>query len=242
MTVGTIRYVALTALVALTTVGCTRLTNEGSKSSATRPATQLTGPMRWEAEIAKFEAADNEKMPEKNGIVFVGSSTIRMWDVNRSFPALGIIHRGFGGSQTSDMAYFARRIVTKYQPRLVVTYEGDNDIGDGKTPEQVVADYKRFADTLHQDVPAAKLMILGIKPSIRRWSKIGAMREANKLLRNMAERSDWITFVDTEPMMLDEHGQPRKELFKADCLHMNDEGYKLWSDKIRPLLTADVTK
>ncbi len=218
-------------------------TTRVAKTPATAPATKVTGPERWEKDIAKFEGADAANMPEKNGIVFVGSSTIRMWDVKKSFPDLAIIHRGFGGSQTVDMAYYTRRIVTKYQPRLVVAYEGDNDIAENKTPEQIAADYRRFVDTLHADVPAAKLVILGIKPSIKRAAKIETIRATNKLLRDMAEQSGgWITYIDTEPMMLDENGQPRKELFQADGLHMTGEGYKLWSDKVRPLLTADAAK
>ena len=89
---------------------------------------------KWEKEIAAFEAADQKQPPPKGGIVFVGSSSIRLWDVKKSFPGLPVINRGFGGSQIEDSTHFAERIVFPYEPCAVVFYAGDNDIASGKSP------------------------------------------------------------------------------------------------------------
>jgi len=130
-----------------------------------------------------------------------------------------------------------QRIVTNYKPRLVVLYEGDNDIQAGKSPQDVLADLDRFATVLHADVPDAKLIVIAIKPSGSRWKKYPKMRETNDLFRAYAAKNAWITVLDLGPDMLGPDGEPNDELFKADRLHLNDAGYKLWSDKLRPLLT-----
>ena|SRR5262245_3274473 len=106
-------------------------------------------PNRWEADIKKFEEADRQNPPAKSAVVFVGSSSIRMWkDLAEDFPDTKVINRGFGGSQLADSTYYADRIVIPYQPRMVVLYAGDNDLAAGKTPQQVFEDYTSGAKWL----------------------------------------------------------------------------------------------
>lgn len=93
------------------------------------------GPERWESDMAKFEADDEEHPPAEGEIMFLGSSSIRMWDVKKWFPALPVVNRGFGGSQIADSLFYAERIVVPRRPRLIVFYAGDNDVASGKTPE-----------------------------------------------------------------------------------------------------------
>src|ERR1051325_6593438 len=83
---------------------------------------------RWEKDIAAFEAADLASPPPKGEILFVGSSTIRLWDLKTAFPDLKTINRGFGGSEMQDSTRYVDRIVVPYSPRIVVVYAGDNDI------------------------------------------------------------------------------------------------------------------
>src|SRR5258706_12423719 len=93
---------------------------------------------KWEPDIRKFEEADRQQAPAKGAVVFIGSSSIRMWkDLAADFPDTKVINRGFGGSELADSTYFADRIVIPYQPRMVVLYAGDNDLAAGKTPQQV---------------------------------------------------------------------------------------------------------
>jgi hypothetical protein len=99
---------------------------------------------RWEITIAAFEAEDKLAPPPKDAVVFIGSSSIRLWDLKKSFPDLVALNRGFGGSQMSDAVKYARRIFTPYKPRLIVLYEGDNDLNAGKSPTQVAADFEEF--------------------------------------------------------------------------------------------------
>lgn len=198
--------------------------------------TQPAAPNKWEKDIEKFEAADAKEMPPKDCIDFLGSSTIRFWEVKKAFPDLPVINRGFGGSEMSDAAEFESRIASKYQPRLVVLYEGDNDLNAGKKPADIFSDYSKFADHLHAESPNTKMIVISIKPSPSRWKLMPLMTETNKLIEEDAKARGWVTYFNAVPLLLGQDGTPPKGLFRADGLHMNEQGYKLWDDAIRPLL------
>ncbi len=191
---------------------------------------------KWEKEIGAFEKQDKVKAPQHEGIVFVGSSTIRFWDLKKSFPELKAINRGFGGSQLADSVHFAPRIVLKYEPRIVVLYAGDNDLAGHKTPEQVFADFQAFATLLHKELPRTKLVFLSIKPSIKRWSIWDQGQKANALIEACCKHDPQSVFVDLAPVILGRDGKPQAELFIKDGLHLNEKGYALVSAVLRPYL------
>jgi hypothetical protein len=194
---------------------------------------------RWEPRIQAFEAIDKESPPPEGGILFIGSSSIVGWDLGKCFPGLPAINRGFGGSEIADSVHFADRIVWPYKPKIIVLYAGDNDIAKGKTPQQVLADYRAFVRRVREKLPQTRIVFVAIKPSIRRWQLVDKMREANRLIRAVAEKDERQVFVDIDPPMIGPDGKPRKELFKPDGLHLDSDGYKLWSGLVRPHLKLD---
>lgn len=191
---------------------------------------------RFEADIAAFEAKDKVSPPPKGEIVFVGSSTIRLWDTAAAFPDLKIINRGFGGSVLADAVRYAERIVIPYEPRLVVVYSGDNDIAQGMTSEQVAIEFERFVRVVHARLPQTRILFLGVKPSILRWLQEGRMDMANNLIRAICEKDDRLGFLDLGGAMLGWDEKPRPELFVSDGLHMTAEGYRIWNAVVRPFL------
>lgn len=200
---------------------------------AQRPA---EGPQRWETQIAAFESQDRQQPPAGEGILFVGSSSIRGWNLNKYFPDLPVINRGFGGSQLFDSVHFAPRIVLPCKPRTVVLYAGDNDIAQQKSPEQVANDFGQFVKTVHAALPQTRIIFIAIKPSLRRWNLVEQMRQANALIRKQIAADPRLVYVDIDAPMIGADGQPRKELFQADGLHLNDTGYALWASLLRPHL------
>ena len=191
---------------------------------------------KWEKTIAAFEEQDKKSPPAPGGTIFYGSSSIRLWDLPKAFPELPAINRGFGGSQMSDAAQFAARIVTRLKPRAIVLYEGDNDLAAGKSPEQVAADFDKLLKLIRSDVPEAKLIVIGCKPSPSRWKLIDKQRELNRLLADRCAKDSRAKFLDIEKPMLAADGQPRLELYRDDKLHLSDAGYKLWNSLLLPLL------
>jgi lysophospholipase L1-like esterase len=193
-------------------------------------------PNVWETTIATFEKQDKSKPPPMNAILFVGSSSIRLWDLPRYFPGLDVINRGFGGSQIADSVHYAPRIVIKYQPRLVVFYAGDNDLAFGKKPEQVAADFRAFATAVHKELPKTKILFLSIKPSILRWKLWDKGQKANALIEEFCKQNSQLVYVDLAKPMLGEDGKPKPELFVKDGLHLNAKGYELWTSIVSPML------
>jgi len=194
-------------------------------------------PERFAKQIEAFARQDTESFPENGVIVFVGSSSIRLWNLSKSFGNLNAINRGFGGSQISDVLHYADQTVLKYKPKKVVFFCGGNDLNYGKSPEQVAGDFQIFTKRLFNLLPETELIVLAIKPSPSRWGIVDKVRAANDRLRAAAKKDSRIVFLDGAfGLLLDEEGNVREELYAKDRLHLNDKGYKLWADMLAPYL------
>jgi hypothetical protein len=191
---------------------------------------------KWKEELERIAASDKAHPPEPGGIIFVGSSSIRMWDLEKSFPGKGYVNHGFGGTQIVDSTYYFDQLVGKFKPRLVVFYAGDNDIAGDKSPEQVLKDFQEFERKFKKELPKANLLYISIKPSIARWKLADKMREANKLIEDYGNRQPNFHFLDVWPVMIGGDGKPRKDIFLEDGLHMNEVGYAEWVKLVEPLL------
>jgi lysophospholipase L1-like esterase len=201
-----------------------------------RAEEMTTGLAKWEAEIQKFEAADKVKPPVPGGVVFYGSSSARMWDLPASFPKMQTLNRGFGGSDMAAAAHFYERVVPQHQPRVVVLYEGDNDLAAGRTADQILAEFETLVTKHRAALPEAKMICLTIKYCPSR-AKLRMDQEAgNALLKARCARDPHLLFVDLASTLLDDEGQPQPKYFKPDMLHLNSEGYAVWNAKLRPVL------
>lgn len=190
---------------------------------------KVKGPERWEDDIAKFEAQDKETPPPQGEILFLGSSSIRGWDLEKWFPKHTVINRGFGGSKIADSVYHFDRLVLPYKPKYIVFYAGDNDIGGGMKPQKVFWDYMAFVKKVHDALPETKIIFVAIKPSIKRWDKIENIRKANHSIEEWSNNYPYLKYLDIDTPMIGADGMPKKELFKDDGLHMNEKGYELWT-------------
>jgi lysophospholipase L1-like esterase len=185
---------------------------------------------RFESEIRAFEASDVTNAPPKDGILFIGSSSIRLWKtLARDFPRYHVINRGFGGSEISDSIFYADRIATLYKPRLIVIYAGGNDIHAGKTPETVAADFKVFVERIHAALPKTRIAYISIAPNPARWAEVERVRAANGLIQDYTRQHPSLSFINVFPEMLGPDGMPKPNIYVEDHLHMNAEGYKLWT-------------
>lgn len=199
---------------------------------------ETPSPERWEEEIAAFEQADRQRERQTVEVLFVGSSSIRMWNLEQAFPGTDLLNRGFGGSMMSDLRHFVDRVVIPYGPALIVMYEGDNDIAAGRTPEEVVEDYRSLTERIHAALPETRIVYLSIKPSVKRWALYGQMLRANREIQQIASEHAYLEYIDVSQVMWNEQQQPDAALFLDDGLHLNDEGYRRWSQLVQPYLTA----
>jgi lysophospholipase L1-like esterase len=198
------------------------------------PAPPDTGP--FFEQIRTFMESDAREFPASGGVVFVGSSSIKLWEsAPDDFPFVNLIQRGFGGSTIPQSTLYADRIVIPYQPRLVVMYAGDNDLAHGASPEQVRDDFEVFVATVHQALPETLLAFASIKFSPSRWHLKSEIARANALIREFCEAAPRVHFVDLTGTMLDKNGEPRPELF-MDGLHPNRAGYRAWTGVLAPAI------
>ena len=192
---------------------------------------------KWEIEIEKFQESDRQNPPAKGAVLFIGSSSIQLWQsLPEDFPGIKVINRGFGGSEIADCTFYVDRIVIPYQPRIILLYAGDNDLAGGKSPQQVLEDYKAFVSRVHRQLPRAKIAFISIKPSPARASLLQSMKVANELIKAYNSYDKRLIYIDVFAAMLGKDGNPRVELFGPDRLHMNKEGYSLWKSMISPYI------
>jgi lysophospholipase L1-like esterase len=193
-------------------------------------------PERWEETIGAFEDWDRKNSFPSDAVLFVGSSSIRLWPTHECFPEFPVINRGFGGSQISDVNYYAKRIVLPYEPKVIVFYAGDNDIAAGKSARQVFDGYKAFTEIVHAKLPQTRIIFVCIKPSRSRWALWPVMSEANAMVKELCGKDSRLYYFDAASPLLDSEGLPKAELFLPDKLHLNGEGYKVWSKLLRPVI------
>lgn len=186
-------------------------------------------PLRFEKEVNGLIAGDSN-MNKKKLILFTGSSSIRMWkDLKTDFPKHNVLNRGFGGSEMSDLLYYAKPLILNFQPVRVFIYEGDNDINAGKSPEAILAQADKLLTLLRTQLPPkVKIIFISAKPSVARWQLKSKYEEFNRQLKQWTTSKKNVLYADVWKPMLDSSGEVRKDLFIEDNLHMNLKGYEIW--------------
>ena len=199
--------------------------------------TQAADFEKWEKEIAAYEQADRASPPPKGGLLFVGSSTIRLWRTLASdFPQHQVINRGFGGSQIADSTHFAERIIFPYAPRMILLRAGGNDIHAGKSPELVFSDFRAFVAKVHEKLPDTQIAYIALSPSIARWDEKEKGEALNRMIREYTREIAGLKYIAADSISLGPDGKPRPDLFVADKLHFSPEGYKLLAECVKPHL------
>jgi lysophospholipase L1-like esterase len=205
--------------------------------TAARAQTTYNRAGQWQKEVDAFLEADKKEFPPKDAVLFYGSSSFRLWkDSAQVFPNFKTINRGFGGTQFEDAIFFAKDIALPYKPKVILLYEGDNDLASGKTVEQVFNDYKTLVALIHKSLPKTRIIFVAIKPSPSRRNLWEQDRQVNALVKADTEKDKRLAIVDTWDEMLTKDGQPRDELFVEDRLHMKPEGYEIWRKALTPVI------
>lgn len=200
-------------------------------------AAEKTPVEKWEKDIKAFEAMDKASPPPEGAVLFIGSSTIRMWKtLKEDFPECKVINRGFGGSQIEDSVFFADRIVIPYKPKLIVFYAGGNDINAGKTPEKIAEDFKAFVEKVRAKLPDARIAFMASGPSIKRWAQADKQRKLNQLVKEYIAQGSNMDYIDAFDVFLGPDGTPRPELYIADKLHNSADGYKIRVSLVKPYI------
>lgn len=206
--------------------------------TAQQQTVKLPDPARFDKEISAFEKADARRMPAPGQVLFTGSSSMKNWhkELASDFNGLQVLGRGFGGSNMVDLLHHMDKVVIKYKPRAVVVYEGDNDLKEGLSVDEILHNYQRFYKRLNSKLPGCRLYVLSIKPSPSRLKFWPQAIEANKKLKSWCESKPNAIWVDVATCLLNEEEKPRPDFFLSDHLHLNRKGYEAWRDAARPVI------
>jgi lysophospholipase L1-like esterase len=194
-------------------------------------------PLRFEKEVRDLVAGDT-LVNKRKLILFTGSSSIRYWkDLTKDFSKHNVLNRGFGGSELTDLLYYAKPLILNYQPGRVFIYEGDNDINSGKSPEEILATADKLLALLRTQLPAkVKIIFISAKPSVARWHLKGKYEEFNRQLKQWTSTKKNVLYADVWTPMLDKTGEVRNDLFTEDNLHMNQVGYSIWVQVLKKFI------
>lgn len=196
---------------------------------------QPQGPERWEETIQKFEQADQANPVTANPILFVGSSSIAIWqDIAEYFPEKNILNRGFGGSNFEDLLYYADRVIYPYKPAKVFVYEGDNDLAQGISPKKTFKRARKLRKKIARALGDTPVVFIAAKPSVARWEMKEDFLAYNSKLKAYAEKTDHTEYADVWTPAIGEDGKVVSHIFRDDNLHMNAEGYKIWHRVLAP--------
>lgn len=200
-------------------------------------------PLVWEPDIAALEAKTAGLYPAGEAVVFVGSSSIRFWGtLAQDMAPLPVIQHGFGGAKLNDIVYYADRLVNAYQPRAVVVFAGTNDItpAASRPPEVLLGSYQDFVASIRRDNAALQVFYIGITPSPQRWAVWPIAQEANSLISDWVASDPGLFFIDTSAGLIGDNGQPDKENYVIDGLHLSEKGYQVWTQIIRERLLQEL--
>lgn len=203
-------------------------------------AQQYPDPARFEADIQKFEQQDKAARPPEGAIVLTGSSSIARWN-NQAAAALApltVIPRGFGGSFMHDLLHYLDRVALVYKPRAILIYEGDNDTGvESPIPnEAILADLRQIIARIHEKLPATRVYVLSVKPSVLRRARWPLAQQVNAGYREIAAKDPLVYYVDVASSLLNKDGTVMTDIFVADNLHLNDLGNAIWGAAIKAAL------
>jgi hypothetical protein len=185
---------------------------------------------------------DRRQPPPKNGVLFLGGSAIARWNLAKSFPDQLVIQRGFDRFHLADAQGFVGNVAATYEPRLIVLHAGARDILATGDPEEALSKYRALVTEVHQKLPKTRIAYIAVDPNPTQSDDFDRFAEANRLIRELTQNDDRLTFVDVVSPMLGAEGRPRPELYNGKSEQLSEQGYELWTKLLKPVLNGDAQR
>ena len=197
--------------------------------------------LHWENEIQEFQVLDSTEIYSDDAILFAGSSSIRLWNsINEDMQPYSVIQRGYGGAKLSDFALYAEEIIYPHNFKALVIFIANDISGsdNDKTPEVVAGLFEYIVDIVREKYPTTPIFWIQITPTLSRWAEWDKIEKSNNIIKQYCEDSENLHFIETEKLFLNNDGLPNSNLFIEDQLHLNKDGYDIWTRKIKTELNA----
>ena len=200
---------------------------------------------RWQTEIEQLEQLDSQETDPEHAILFIGSSSVRLWDtIAEDMAPWTTIRRGYGGAKISDLAVFVERLVNPHEFDALAIFVANDITGakDDKTPEEVLEIYRYLVATVRKTKPTQPIYFISITPTSARFQVWETSKRANQLIEKYSQSDPSLHYIDTADRYLNSDGTPNDRLFRDDKLHLNRDGYKLWGEIIQAELSQSLPR
>ena len=200
---------------------------------------------QFEEEVSFLESLDFKEKAGEKDVLFIGSSSIRLWDnIQVDMYPYSSIKRGYGGAHFYDLIHFSERLVKNHSPKAILIFvandiTGSNDltniVGD-LSPNEVKKLFRynyKLIRSIHKHIP---IFLIETTPTPKRWKVWNKILQANKKLERFCKQVPNLYFISTRDKFIGANGLPIQSLFLNDELHLNVDGYKLWSSVIKSKL------
>lgn len=196
--------------------------------------------MQWyESEVSQLEARIKSGEITKGANLFYGSSSLKLWkSMKEDLAPHNVENVAFGGSTIEACVYFFERLVPVCEPKSIIFYAGDNDIGNGVYHSDVMARFEALLAKRAKTLSGIKFTFISVKPSPARHHLLHRIRLLNSYVKTRLDELDNVNYLDVHSLMYTPDGMPNHELFNDDGLHMNENGYAIW----RNLLLSHASK
>ena len=185
--------------------------------------------LKWEEKIARYQQRDAEQSAWPGSTLVVGSSSIELWKtLEADFADHNVIRRGVSGTKAIDLYNYRHELIEPFNPKRIIVYEGDNEIGFKWEPDEMMESMKKLFFEIRRMKPDAEIYLVSIKPSPVRAKSLAKIQAVNAMLKKFAESQPATGYIDIHSPMLNPDGTVRPELFRSDGLHPSDAGYDIW--------------
>ena len=191
---------------------------------------------KWEKDIIKLENLDKTKKQNNDAILFIGSSSIRLWrSIKKDLAPYESIKRAYGGSRYTDLIHFTERLASPHDVKAVGIFVA-NDITGGKNdlrPREVLHLSKLVIEQIQRSHKNSPIFFIETTPTPKRWKAWDKISNANDLIKKHCESKTDLFYISTRDYFIGENKLPIEDYFIRDKLHLNSKGYLLWSDIIK---------
>jgi hypothetical protein len=205
---------------------------------------ELTGK-KWEDEIKKLEVLDKKETYSNQAVLFIGSSSIRLWkSIEEDLDTYEPIKRGYGGAHYYDIIHFTNRLVSPHKVKAIAIFVANDITGKENginnqtvnrdlSPKEVLRLVKFVTKEIRKSHEKVPIFFIETTPTSKRWKVWDKISKANDLIENYTSKSENLYYINTRSFYIGSDGMPNNSLFVKDKLHLNREGYKLWGKIIK---------
>ncbi|MFS4418519.1 GDSL-type esterase/lipase family protein [Maribacter sp. 2307ULW6-5] len=191
---------------------------------------------KWESDIDRFTELDRNQEYPDNSIMFLGSSSIRLWDsIEEDMAPYPVIQRGFGGSCFVDVAHYAAQETLPANLGALVLFAGNDIWGteEDRTPEEIGKLLEYTIRKVRKRHPTMPLFVIEVTHVPKREHLIAEIDAENRELERVCGKHEQVYWIATKSMFLTQDNKIRREIFRDDDIHQNEEGYQQWTRLIK---------